>query len=105
MILERGEDGTLRTLGGSPLRTHEESDECLDGCVIHHPSLSVMSDWVLNWRSDRGIMERICPEHEVGHPDFDQFRYWLRTLKWQDVWAKALHGCCGCCSYKTLEEE
>lgn len=44
------------------------------------------------WRSDRGIMERIC-RHGVGHPDPDD-----PALKGKDGWAEAVHGCDGCCS-------
>ena len=53
-------------------------------CVIHHPSDHHMRDWPLNWRQDRGLMERICP-HGVGHPDPD------------DVNPDTVHGCDGCC--------
>lgn len=33
-----------------------------------------MREWPMNWRSDRGIMERICP-HGVGHIDPDDAAY------------------------------
>jgi hypothetical protein len=76
------------------LRTHAENSECyLLGCVIHSPSPGHMSDWPLNWRSDRGIMERIC-KHGVGHPDYDQAQYNIRMgLEFANT-----HGCCGCCA-------
>lgn len=66
-------------------------------CVIHHPTDHHMSDWILYWRDDRGIFERLCPEHGTGHPDPDQGDFWRETnQEWQWV-----HGCCGapgCCS-------
>jgi hypothetical protein len=40
------------------------------------------------WRSDRGLMERLC-EHGVGHPDPDEINLGLG--------GRAVHGCDGCC--------
>jgi hypothetical protein len=51
-----------------------------------------MRGWTLHWRGDRGIFERIC-EHGVGHPDPDQFDYWIETRQKHQM----VHGCCGCC--------
>ncbi len=74
-------------------RTHPETPECQDGCVVHHRTGHHMMFWPLHWRGDRGIFERICPSHGIGHPDPDQGPYWKRTDQdWQWV-----HGCCGCC--------
>jgi hypothetical protein len=76
------------------MQTHGR-DKC-DGraCCIHDPSDHHMRTWPLNWRSDTGVMERICP-HGVGHPDPDHMAY-VRSLgaglEWQGV-----HGCDGCC--------
>jgi len=41
------------------------------------------------WRSDRGIMERVC-KHEIGHPDPDS--------PWPPESAEWVHSCDGCCS-------
>lgn len=83
-------------------------------CVIHSPSDHHMRSWPLNWRSDTGVMERVC-EHECGHPDPDHMAYvrsltpehdcpnegtWPEDeeacpyphLEWQGE-----HGCDGCC--------
>jgi hypothetical protein len=64
-------------------------DKCKgEPCPVHNPSNHHMRKWKLNYRTDRGITERIC-QHGVGHPDPD------------DKFAKgvdAIHGCCGCCS-------
>lgn len=59
---------------------------CIGGyCTIHNRSYHRMRNWPQHWRSDRGIMERICP-HGVGHPDPD------------DISTNTVHGCDGCCS-------
>jgi hypothetical protein len=61
-------------------------------CVVHAPSDHHMRTWDLNWRGDRGLMERICP-HGVGHPDPDDMLYQASVgREWQGV-----HGCDGCC--------
>lgn len=62
-------------------------------CPVHGPSDHHMRSFLPHWRSDRGILERICP-HGIGHPDPDQVAYWNETGQdWQ-----AVHGCDGCCS-------
>lgn len=99
MIVERGADGLLHGVGEDAefvLKTHEEQADCIMGCVVHNPQMSHMSYWAMNWREDRGMMERICP-HGIGHPDYDQVRFWTRTMKWQDAWAEMTHSCDGCC--------
>lgn len=53
-------------------------------CTIHNRSDHHMRGWPQNWRSDRGLMERICP-HGVGHPDPDE------------ISTDTTHGCDGCC--------
>lgn len=58
-------------------------------CVIHNPSSHSMRDFPTHWRSDRGLMERICSEHQVGHPDPDS-PFESGSYQW-------VHGCCGCC--------
>lgn len=62
-------------------------------CVIHNPSDHHMRDWPMNWRDDRGLMERICPKHGVGHPDPDALAHEIR----QGREYQGVHGCCGCC--------
>ncbi|MGY1946602.1 hypothetical protein [Nocardia asiatica] len=62
-------------------------------CPMHKPSQHHMRHWRVIWRDDRGILERLCPEHSIGHPDPDQIEYWRDTgQEWQEI-----HGCCGCC--------
>lgn len=71
---------------------HPESKCAPNPCVIHNPTNHHMCDWNITWR-DKGIVERICPDHGVGHPDPDQFQYWRESGQdWLGV-----HGCCGCC--------
>lgn len=63
------------------------------GCAIHnHPSEHNLKDAPMNWRDDRGILERIC-KHGVGHPDHDSAAY-LESIG-QGV--QNVHGCDGCC--------
>ena len=68
------------------------------GCAIHnHPSNHPLNTAPLNWREDRGILERIC-KHGVGHPDYDSAEY-LDSVGQSHA---NIHGCDGCCgiSYK-----
>ena len=58
-------------------------------CTIHNLSNHSMRKFPQHWRSDRAIMERICP-HGVGHPDPDEYK--LTIAKHEGV-----HGCDGCC--------
>lgn len=61
-------------------------------CVIHAPSDHHMRTWPLNWRADKGVMERTCP-HGTGHPDPDDLAWNVSEGRdWVGV-----HGCCGCC--------
>lgn len=70
-------------------------------CVIHSPTNHHMRGWGLHWRDDRGIFERLCPEHGVGHPDPDQFDFWREM----NAMYEAVHGCCGCCPNLVKEIE
>ena len=73
------------------IHCHEETVCRGDFCTLHNRSNHPMRSWVQHWRGDRGIMERICPDHGVGHPDPDDFN--IRT-----GFKDASHGCCMCCS-------
>ena len=53
-------------------------------CTVHNRSNHHMRAWKQHWRSDIGIMERLC-EHGVGHPDPDE------------MFTDGIHGCDGCC--------
>lgn len=63
-------------------------------CCIHNPSDHPLKDAPMHWRSDRFMMERICP-HGVGHPDPDGMAY----ARSQGSADSGIHGCCaeGCC--------
>jgi hypothetical protein len=50
-----------------------------------------MRSFPQEWRTDRAIMERICP-HGVGHPDPDEYKIRGKNGKYELV-----HGCDGCC--------
>ncbi len=62
-------------------------------CVIHNPTVHRLSSWPMVWRADRGIVERVCT-HGIGHPDPDQFEFWLSHGRPEEV----VHGCDGCCA-------
>lgn len=75
------------------LRVHDPADCDGRGCAVHnHASDHPLKDAPLNWRVDRGILERIC-EHGVGHPDHDSALY-LRSIgkSYENI-----HGCDFCC--------
>ncbi len=99
MLLERDKNGDLRSLDGVyVLTTHTINEGCAYGCVIHNPDRNAVENvehWQYNWRTDRGIMERIC-EHGVGHPDSDSARF----LDGIGQSYQNIHGCDGCCSRK-----
>jgi hypothetical protein len=60
-----------------------------------------MVEWPQFWRADKGMMERICPDHSTGHPDPDDLIFHLSNHDHEEVsWAK-IHGCCGCCREET----
>lgn len=85
-------------LGHMPLRTHPAS-ACAGRdlpCCIHAPSNHHMRTWPMNWRADKGLMERICP-HSIGHPDPDHMAY-ARLVQGEDADWQGVHGCDGCCT-------
>ena len=65
-------------------------------CCVHNPSDHHMRNWLMIFRFDKGVMERICPEHGVGHPDPDDLAFWISV----DCPHMEIHGCCGCCVNK-----
>ena len=74
------------------LRTHGP-DECSGPfCVIHNPSDHPLRDAPVHWRSDKGVMERICP-HGIGHTDPDDAAHRARVGRE----SSGTHGCDGCC--------
>lgn len=69
--------------------THKSGQCKGQACTIHNRSDHSMRSYPQLWRSDRGIMERVCP-HGVGHPDPDD-------IKSKDYY-EWVHGCDGCCA-------
>ncbi len=79
------------------LQTHGPSQCSGEFCSIHNPSDHPLRNARLNWRGDRGFMERIC-EHGIGHPDPDGLDHLKRTLGDRyKQYAFGIHGCDGCC--------
>lgn len=62
-------------------------------CPFHSPSDHHMRDWKMVLR-ENGLIERICPDHGVGHPDPDSADYFY-SLGHDCI---GIHGCCGCCA-------
>lgn len=98
MILKQDkETGYWTKFGGGYELTNVHDPALCEGrgCAVHnHPSDHALKDAPLNWREDRGILERIC-EHGVGHPDLDAALYLASIGKgFENV-----HGCCAerCC--------
>lgn len=83
--------------GGAILQTHGPA-LCKDdpACCIHKPSDHPLNRAPMNWRADRGLMERMCP-HGIGHPDPDDIAHKRRTQGEQYASGQAVHGCDGCC--------
>jgi hypothetical protein len=81
------------SVGVVPVRVHPPQRCAGSACPVHAPSDHHMVTWRCVWRGDRGIVERICPDHHTGHPDPDDLAH-RRSL---DPEADAIHGCCGCC--------
>ena len=65
-------------------------------CSIHNRSDHSMRAFPQYWRSDRGLMERICP-HGVGHPDPDHLAHTARLRGREAAITESIHGCDGCC--------
>lgn len=74
--------------------THDASKCAGQYCCIHNPSDHHMRSWTMYWRGDKGVMERLCPAHGVGHPDPDAAAFNVRTGRGY----LNVHGCCGCCT-------
>lgn len=75
---------------------HAEEVCQVQPCIIHCPTDHHMRGWLLHFRGDRGIFERIC-EHGVGHPDPDQYAFWTHKVGVVMADAMRVHGCDGCC--------
>lgn len=78
---------------GSLLAHHLEGDCVGEHCPFHKPSDHLMVGWPMVWRSDRYLLERLCP-HRVGHPDPDSVAF----LAARGVEGADVHGCDGCCA-------
>jgi hypothetical protein len=77
-------------LGMTLVKVHDPTTCDGQPCCIHNPSDHHMRTWPQNWRSDRRLMERMCP-HGIGHPDPD------------DLNPNKVHGCDGCCQAPVAE--
>lgn len=88
------EPGTGRqAAGGVLVNVHAPSACAGRHCCLHNPSDHPLREAPLNWRDDRGVMERIC-EHGIGHDDPDDLAF-RRASGHPDT--GGVHGCDGCC--------
>lgn len=81
-------------LGVKALKVHNRRNCAGEHCSIHNPSDHPLKDAPLNWRADKGIMERFC-KHGVGHTDPDDIAY--RRNRDGKNYVPDAHGCDGCC--------
>lgn len=81
------------TLFRYAVNVHPEGQCSGEYCVVHNPSEHLMRDWPMVWRSDKGVVERLC-RHGVGHPDPDDAAHLRRVGK--EAWT--VHGCDLCCN-------
>ena len=76
-------------------------------CDVHNKrGEKPWSEWPLNWRDDRGIMEMIDPESGIGHPTPAQVMYWVRARGVEDKAGASVHGCDGGCqgAYRQIRQ-
>ena len=92
-INENGSEVWTTDKEGIVFTTHSWHNCYGQYCSIHNPSDHYLKDAPMNWRPDRGIMERIC-EHGIGHNDPDDTAY-RKRMGFDD--SEGVHGCCGCC--------
>lgn len=93
-----GPDGIQLENSTEILRGVHDPSTCTGrACPIHNRTVHSMRAFPQHWRSDRGLMERICP-HGVGHPDPDAYSYLVTTLGEANAQAEFSHACDGCCA-------
>ncbi len=95
------DDSYYTSLGQRLVNVHSRNSSCDSGCVIHNPSAHHMREFRTHWRTDIGIMERLC-KHGIGHPDPDSTAHLIRS----GGYALAnVHSCDGCCGSKDNNDE
>lgn len=80
------------------LRTTHSPERCAGqkACPLHKRTNHSMRAFPQHFRWDRGLMERICP-HGIGHPDPDQWDFFVAVYGEERAHAEFIHGCDGCC--------
>lgn len=76
-------------------KVHEFSQCIGPSCSLHNRSNHPMRAFTQIWRSDRHLMERMCP-HGVGHPDPDDPKIYNAPEGQRNY--ELVHGCDGCCA-------
>lgn len=87
-------------VGISILQNVHRQDKCQGPCPFHSPSDHHMVDWDVEWDqkwNNSPRLWRICPDHEVGHPDPDVVTWMKANLKLEED--PGDHHCdCVCCN-------
>lgn len=83
---------------GAWIWAHSDNACLGPACPIHRRTDHPMRSWPQHWRDDRALMERLCPDHGVGHPDPDHLIAYAARHTGEDTYGESVHGCCGCCS-------
>jgi hypothetical protein len=87
-------------VGDLLLQNVHREDKCQGPCPFHGPSDHHMVEWDVEWDpkwSNSPRLWRICPEHEVGHPDPDVVTWMKKTLTLPGD--PGQHHCdCQCCN-------
>jgi len=81
------ENYVLEHTGHVLVGVHKKGTCINERCTVHNKSGHSMRSFPQLWRTDRGVMERVCP-HGVGHPDPDEVYRYIDDF---------VHGCDGCC--------
>ena len=89
--------------GAGYILSHDEND-CSSPCALHHRTKHHMRKWPQCYRSDRYLMERICP-HGIGHPDPDHIGYLKKIKSVKFVKIESVHGCDGCCAKPAMTDK
>lgn len=74
------------------LTTHQEDECSSERCDIHNRP-EEMSNYPLQWRNDRKILEQVC-KHGVGHPSPGEVSHCIREGRGR---LHLEHRCDGCC--------
>ncbi len=91
----RGDLTIVELANGKKFYAHGPAQCSSAPCCIHNPSEHALNEAPYWWRSDLGLMERLC-EHGMGHPDPDSLAH-IRRAGGDPEGGLGIHACDGCC--------